>query len=132
MRWLWIAIFAVGCGNGSTPGPDGAPPAGADARAAADAPPPDAGTGTADATPLGQLCVTTAADGGPGSCPAGTLCCSAGTTICRLPEDCPAGPGYKSCEHSPECQGSICCRLSSMQFCTKSNVCSSYGGVEVP
>ena len=126
MRWLWIAFLAIGCGESGTS--DAA--VAADARSGADAPPPDAGM--PDASALGRLCVTTA-DGGAGSCPAGIVCCSAGgTTVCREPADCPAGPGYKMCDHTPDCQGSICCRVSTMQFCTKTSACSSYGGTEIP
>jgi hypothetical protein len=127
MRRLCLALLALGCGDDRPPGADAAA---ADARLAADAPPPDAGL--ADAGALGRLCATTA-DGGVGSCPPDLVCCSAGgTTICREPADCPAGPGYRSCEHGPDCQGSIRCLLGSMQFCTKPSACASYGGTEVP
>jgi hypothetical protein len=130
MRWLWLAIFVIGCGNNGTSSADAAM-SGPDARPAADAPPPDAAA-TADASGLGRLCVTTA-DGGAGSCPSGIVCCSTGgTTICRLPADCPAGPGYKTCGHGGDCQGAICCLVGSMQFCTKPSVCTDYGGTQVP
>ena len=132
MRWFCIALLAIGCGNNGT---SDAAVAVADARPAADAPLPDAAppdAGLPDASALGRLCVTTA-DGGAGSCPSGIVCCSAGgTTVCREPADCPEGPGYKMCTGASDCQGSICCRVSTMQFCTKPSACSSYGGTEVP
>lgn len=85
-----------------------------------------------DASSLGRLCATSAPDGGPGSCPEGICCTAGGTTICTLASDCPAGPGYKSCSATSECQGQVCCSLPQMQFCTKTSACNAYGGTILP
>lgn len=134
--WIRVlaAVLAVGCGDddgdgggggtadASVPVEDGGP-AGADGGGVE----PDAPSG------LGQFCATNAVDGGPGSCPSGTVCCNKGTTICTLPEDCSGGPGYVQCNHTPDCPGGrICCAVSGMTFCTKPSTCTQYGGTEVP
>ncbi len=103
-------------------GPDGAP-------GAVDAP-----AATADAPgSLGKLCVTTASDGGPGSCADDEVCCpTSAPYLCTLKSDCPGGAGYKACSHSTDCQGAICCQLPGMVFCTKAQVCAAYGGTVLP
>lgn len=134
-RGLVLALLALtACGDDDTPARADAAPGAADAPLAIiDAAPATVDAGVADVpSSLGQLCATTAPDGGAGSCK-GSICCSAGgTTVCTLPEDCPTGAGYKECQHSTECQGSICCHLPSMQFCTKTAACAAYGGTQVP
>ena len=138
--WRALLLVAVlGCGSDGTSGTPDAPLLTHDggltdaAPTTADAAPPTVDATTADVpSSLGKLCATTAIDGGPGSCTGGVCCNAGGNTICTLPSDCPAGPGYKSCTASNQCQGSICCQLPSMTFCTKNNVCSAYGGTVLP
>lgn len=131
-----LLLVVVGCGSDDDQPRFDAPVAPVDgATPTADAPPaPIVDAGSPDVpSSLGKLCVTMAIDGGPGSCTGDAICCSAGgTTVCRVPSDCPTGPGYKSCTASSECQGSICCQLSTMTFCTKNNVCGAYGGTVLP
>jgi hypothetical protein len=132
-RLLATLLLLVACGGDDQPAvPDAA--AAIDAPlAVADARPPDAAPEPDAPASLGQLCATTAPDGGPGSCPGGVCCSAGGTTRCTLPDDCPAGGGYRTCTGGADCQGSICCRVSqTWVFCTKPAACAAYGGTEIP
>ena len=134
-RLCLLALLIWGCNDDSQSGRDGpgvtvdAPAGGVDASPGA----VDAPTGGGDASTLGELCVTSAIDGGPGACTGGEACCTAAAPyICRLPSDCPGGGGYVPCSHGSDCQGSVCCQLPQMTFCTKQNACASYGGTILP
>ncbi|HKA86584.1 MAG TPA: hypothetical protein VKE22_02925 [Haliangiales bacterium] len=136
MRFVLLAAILAACSSSGGANGDGGPSAdvpvgiGPDARPGSiDAP----GAAPADAPTLGRLCVTTATDGGPGSCSGGEICCATvAPYLCTLTSDCPGGGGYKACSHSPECQGGVCCQLPGMIFCTKAQVCAAYGGTVLP
>src|SRR5687768_5764173 len=106
MRLILLALLCVACGDddGGTPTADASLRDGP-TGGGIDAPPGSAvDAGSADvSSSIGDLCATTAFDGGPGSCPGAICCNSLSPFICTLPEDCPGGTGFVACDETADC-----------------------------
>lgn len=132
MRVLLVCLLCVACGDSGGPSID-APPGGGGIDSGGGPGVVDAGASDVS-TSVGDLCATTAFDGGPGSCPGAICCTGVMPYICTLEDDCPGGGGaYVMCNMTSECPGGrICCDTPAMTFCTKPDACAEYGGTVLP
>lgn len=128
-RVLVVVLLAFACGKDGGGGSGDGDGDVIDARTA-DAPAADATVDAPAGTQgPGQFC-DTLPEGGP-DCMANLECCA--DKVCRLVGDCGGGGGFIPCECTDDCPGNsfICCDTPSQVFCTKRNVCSSFGGSEL-